>query len=237
VRRIVQKKYKFSRQEQDDYAIRSYQRAAMALEKGFFKEETVPVPIKSKKEVTTHVIEDEEIKKVDYAKISTLKPAFDKSGTVTAANSSKINDGASSLIITSAQYAKNNNLKPLAKIISFADAERDPIEFPTAPALAIPIALKRAQLTVNDIDFWEINEAFSVVVLANIKELGLDLEKTNVLGGAVSIGHPIGSSGGRILTTLLHHLQRTAKRYGCVAICNGGGGASAMIVERIQKNY
>jgi len=128
---------------------------------------------------------------------------------------------------------KKNNLKPLARIVGFADAEREPIEFTTAPALAIPIALKRAGLTIKDIDFWEINEAFSVVVLANIKELGLDLEKINVLGGGVSLGHAIGSSGSRIVTSLVHHLQQTKKRYGCAAICNGGGGATAIVVERL----
>jgi len=176
---------------------------------------------------------DEEITKVDFAKLPTLKPAFDKNGTVTAANSSKINDGASAVILTSAENAQKTGRKPLARIISFADAEKDPIEFPTAPSLAIPLALKRAGLKASDIDLWEINEAFSVVALANIKELGLNPDKVNVLGGAVAIGHPIGSSGSRILVSLIHHLKRINGRYGCAAICNGGGGASAIIVERL----
>jgi acetyl-CoA C-acetyltransferase len=226
------KKYKIGRQEQDDYAIRSYKRASEALQNGIWNEEIVPVTVPSKKgDVVVSV--DEEIQKVDFTKLPALKPAFDKNGTVTAANSSKINDGASAIILTSASNAQKTNRKPIARIISFADAERDPIECPTAPALAIPIALKRAGLKINDIDLWEINEAFSVVALANIKELGLNPDKVNVLGGAVALGHPIGSSGCRIVVSLIHHLRRTGGRYGCAAICNGGGGASAIIVERL----
>eukprot|EP01124_Arcella_intermedia_P001733 TRINITY_DN1094_c0_g1_i1.p1 TRINITY_DN1094_c0_g1~~TRINITY_DN1094_c0_g1_i1.p1 ORF type:complete len:414 (+),score=67.95 TRINITY_DN1094_c0_g1_i1:110-1351(+) len=227
------KKYGLTREMQDEYAIRAYKRSADALEKGYFKDEIVPVSVPGKKGDTL-VVEDEEIRKVDFSKLSTLKPAFDKNGTVTAANASKLNDGASAVLLTSAEYAKQNNLKPLARVVSFADAERDPIDFPIAPALAIPLALKRANLTINDIDIFEVNEAFSTVPLANIKELNLDIEKLNPLGGGVSMGHAIGSSGCRIVVTLLHHLRRTNKRYGCAAICNGGGGATSIVIENLD---
>jgi len=167
--------------------------------------------------------------------MTSLKPAFDKEGSVTAANSSTLKDGASAVILTSADYAKRNSLKPLAKILSYADAATKPIDFTIAPSLAVPKALQKAGLKIEDIDLWEINEAFSVVALANIKILGLDPEKVNVNGGGVSLGHPIGSSGSRIVTTLIHELHRTGKRYGCAAICNGGGGASALVIERISE--
>jgi len=173
------------------------------------------------------------VSKVNFEKLPTLKPAFLANGTITAANASKLNDGASALVLASELYANEKRLKPIARIIGFADAQCDPIEFPVAPALAIPLALQRANLRQSDIDWWEINEAFSVVVLANVKLLGLDAAKVNPLGGAVSLGHPIGSSGARTLATLIHHLRATKKRYGCAAICNGGGGASAVVVESL----
>eukprot|EP01125_Pyxidicula_operculata_P022257 TRINITY_DN8992_c0_g1_i1.p1 TRINITY_DN8992_c0_g1~~TRINITY_DN8992_c0_g1_i1.p1 ORF type:complete len:415 (+),score=131.41 TRINITY_DN8992_c0_g1_i1:41-1285(+) len=226
------KKYNISRQEQDEYAILSFKRAAQATKDGHFKNEIVPVTIAGKKGDVV-VSEDEGFKSADFNKIPTLRPAFIKDGTVTAANSSTLNDGASALVVVSGEYASQHNLKPLARIVSFADAERLPIEFPTAPALAIPIALKRAGLTVDQIDLWEINEAFAVVALANQRELKIPLEKLNVLGGGVSLGHPIGASGARIVTTLIHHLHQTNKRYGCASICNGGGGATAIIVEKL----
>jgi acetyl-CoA C-acetyltransferase len=226
------KKYNISRKEQDEYAIKSYQRALESIKNGYFKDEIIPVTVSSKKGDEVISV-DEEVQKVDFSKLPNLKPAFDKNGTVTAANASKINDGASALLLTSAEKAQKLHKTPIARIISFADAERDPIEFPTAPALAIPIALQRAGLSAQQIDFWEINEAFSVVALANIKELGLNPDKVNVLGGAVALGHPIGSSGSRIIVSLIHHLRRTGGRYGCAAICNGGGGASAIVIERL----
>lgn len=188
------KKHGFSREDQDAHAIQSYKSAAASWEAGHFKNEVVPVTVNLGKGKTAVVSEDEEYKKVDFTKVPSLKPAFlqDGTGTVTAANASNLNDGASTLILTSEEYAKSKGLKPLAKIVSFADAERDPIEFTVAPAYAIPIALKRANLTVKDIDLWEINEAFSVVALVNTKLLNLDPAKVNVNGGAVALGHPIG---------------------------------------------
>jgi len=183
-------------------------------------------------EKKTTVLKDEEFEKIDLKKLPSLPPAFDKkSGTVTAANSSTLNDGASALVLTSKSYAQKNNITPLGRVVAYADAAVDPIDFTTAPSVAIPIALKRANLTIQDIDLWEINEAFSVVALANMKILNLDPTKVNVSGGGVSLGHPIGASGARIVTSLLHGLQRLGKRYGCAAICNGGGGATAIIVE------
>jgi len=228
------KKHKFSRQDQDNFAIQSYKKAAQAVQSGFFANEIIAVQIKDKKGGTTAITLDEEVSKVNYEKLPTLKSAFTTDGTITAANASKLNDGASALVLTTPHYAKQHHLKPIAKIIGYADAACDPIEFPVAPALAIPLALQRAGLTKDDIDWWEINEAFSVVILANIKLLNLDANKVNPLGGAVSLGHPIGSSGARIVSTLVHHLQRTKKKYGCAAICNGGGGASAIVVQRLE---
>jgi len=226
------KTYNITREQQDDYAIRSYQLAAQAVATGAFNDEIIPVTI-TKKDKTTHIKLDEEPNKVIYDKIKTLKPAFSNPGTITAANSSKLNDGASALVVVSEDYAKKHNHKPIAKIIGFADAARDPIQFPVAPVDAIPLALSRAGLTKDQIDLWELNEAFSVVALANVLLLKLDIKKVNVLGGAVALGHPIGSSGARIITTLVHHLHRTNLKYGCAAICNGGGGASAIVIEKL----
>lgn len=222
-----------SREEQDEYAITSYKRAIEATEKGYFKDEIIKMKVKDRKGNVTEVEKDEELDKVRFDKIPQLRPVFDKEGTVTAANASSINDGAAALLVMSADKAKELGLKPLAKILSSASAAKAPEWFTTAPADAIPIALKKAGLTKNDIDLFEINEAFSVVALANNQILELDPEKVNIHGGAVSIGHPLGCSGARILVTLIHALRRTKGKYGCAGICNGGGGASSMVIEML----
>jgi acetyl-CoA C-acetyltransferase len=221
------KKYNISREEQDAYAIESYKRASNAVSSGRFKAEIAPVTIDLGRKGTVTVSEDEEYTKVDFSKVPSLKPVFHSSGTITAANASTLNDGASAVILAHA----STSVKPLARILAMADAECDPKFFTIAPSLAVPKCLEMAGLETGDVDLWEINEAFSAVALANIKLLGLDPAKVNVFGGAVSLGHPIGSSGCRLLVTLLHQLQKGQK--GCVAICNGGGGASAMIIERL----
>jgi len=227
------KKYNISREEQDKFAIESYRRANEAWKSGFFHKEVVPVTISGKRGESTVISEDEEYKKIKLDKLSTLKPAFDKNGTVTAANASSLNDGASALILASSKKAHQLGIKPLARILSFADAAQAPIDFPTSPALAIPLALKRAGLNISDIDFFEINQAFAVVSLANIKILQLDPSKVDVNGGAVALGHPIGSSGSRLIVTLLNTLIERNKRYGVAAICNGGGGSSAIVIEKL----
>ncbi|MEQ8524806.1 acetyl-CoA C-acyltransferase [Gracilimonas sp.] len=222
-----------SREEQDEYAINSYKRAIDATEKGYFKDEVIKIKVKDRKGNVTEVEKDEELDKVRFEKIPELRPVFDKEGTVTAANASSINDGAAAVLVMSAEKAKELGLKPLAKILSHASAAKAPEWFTTAPADAIPIALKRAGLTKNDIDLFEINEAFSVVALANNQILELDPEKVNIHGGAVSIGHPLGCSGARIIVTLIHALRRTQGKYGCAGICNGGGGASSLVLEML----
>lgn len=222
-----------SREQQDEYAITSYKRAIEATEKGYFKDEMITMKVKDRKGNVTEVDKDEELGKVRFDKIPQLRPVFDKEGTVTAANASSINDGAAALLVMSADKAKELGLKPLAKILSSASAAKAPEWFTTAPADAIPIALKKAGLTKNEIDLFEINEAFSVVALANNQILELDPEKVNIHGGAVSIGHPLGCSGARILVTLIHALKRTKGKYGCAGICNGGGGASSMVIEML----
>jgi acetyl-CoA C-acetyltransferase len=224
-------KYNISREEQDKYAIESYKRATAATKEGKFKEEIVPISVPQKKGDAIVFVEDEEFQKVNYDKIPTLKPVFDPKGTVTAANASALNDGAAAVVLMSAERAKAAGLKPLARIRGFADAATFPKEFTVAPALAIPRALSSARLKQTDIDLWEINEAFAVVVLANMKLLGLDHSKVNVRGGAIALGHAIGSSGARITVTLIHALSKN--KLGCAAICNGGGGASALILERL----
>lgn len=224
---------KISREEQDEYAINSYKRAIEATEKGYFKDELIKIKVKDRKGNVTEVEKDEELGKVRFEKIPDLRPVFDKEGTVTAANASSINDGAAAVLVMSADKAKELGLKPLAKILSHASAAKAPEWFTTAPADAIPIALKRAGLTKNDIDLFEINEAFSVVALANNQILELDPEKVNIHGGAVSIGHPLGCSGARIIVTLIHALRRTKGKYGCAGICNGGGGASSLVLEML----
>jgi acetyl-CoA C-acetyltransferase len=223
----------FSREDQDAFAIASYERSAASWKDGKFQNEVVPVAVPQRKGDPVIVSEDEEYKNVRMDKIPELRPAFDRNGTITAANASTINDGASAVVLMSADKARELGVTPLAKIVSYADAAHEPEWFTTAPAKALPIALGKAGLSDSDIDFFELNEAFSVVGLANIKILGLDPEKTNVNGGAVSLGHPLGSSGSRIIITLLNILDQHQARYGAAGICNGGGGASAMVIERI----
>ena len=225
-------KYGFTREEQDAFAIRSYKNSAAATEGGRFKDEIVPVEVVSRKG-TIMMTEDEEYKNVNFEKVPTLRPAFTKEGTVTAANASTINDGASALVLVSGEMVRKLNLKPLARIVSFADGEHEPEWFTTAPTIAAPIALKRAGLKISDIDYFEVNEAFAVVPMSFAKVLDFDPELMNVNGGACSLGHPLGCSGARILTTLNHVLQQKNAKYGMAAICNGGGGASAMIIEKL----
>lgn len=225
-------KYEISRAQQDEFAIRSYTRSAAATEGGKFATEIIPVEIKTRKGVVV-MSADEEYKNVSFDKLPTLRPAFSKDGTVTAGNASTINDGASALVLASAEKVKELGLTPLARIVSFADAEHEPEWFTTAPTKAAPLALKRAGLSMNDISFFEINEAFSVVTMAFAKEFGLSPEQVNIFGGAVSLGHPLGCSGARILTTLNSVLHDQNAKYGLAAICNGGGGASAMILEKL----
>ena len=227
--------YNISREEQDAFAIQSYKRSAAAWEAGKFAEEIVPVSIPQRKGEPVIFAEDEEYKAVKFDKIPALPTVFQKeNGTVTAANASTLNDGASALILMSREKAEELGLKPLAKIVSYADAAQEPEKFTTAPAKALPIALEKAGLTKDDIDFFEFNEAFSVVGLANNKILGLDDAKVNVNGGAVSLGHPLGSSGSRIIVTLINVLKQNKAKYGAAAICNGGGGASAIVIENLQ---
>lgn len=225
-------KYNISREAQDAYAIQSYRRAEAATTAGQFQSEIVPVEVIGRKG-STMVHEDEEYKNVFYDKIPTLKSAFTKEGTVTAANSSSINDGAAALVVMSRRKADELGIKPLARIIGYADAEQEPQWFTTAPTKAVPMALDRAGLSINDIDYFEVNEAFSVVPLAFSNVLGVPQEKLNVYGGAVSIGHPLGASGARIVTTLTNVLQQRGGKYGAVGICNGGGGASALVLEKL----
>lgn len=225
-------KYGISRQKQDEYAIQSYRRAENATASGTFAAEIVPVDVTGRKGIVT-ISEDEEFRNVIYDKIPSLKPAFTKEGTVTAANASTINDGASALVVMSRKKADELGLKPLARILGYADAEQEPEWFTTAPVKAVPVAVERAGLALSDIDFFEVNEAFSVVPLAFGQLLDVPQEKMNVLGGAVSIGHPLGASGARIVTTLTNVLQQQNGRYGAVGICNGGGGASALVIEKL----
>jgi len=224
-------KHGISRESMDSHAIESYKRADRAWKSGAFDAEVAPVTIKGKKGDTI-IKEDEEYKKVIFEKIPTLAPAFKKQGgTITPANSSNLNDGASALILMSAEKAQQLGLKPLAKVISWADAGVDPIDFPIAPTLALPIALKRANLTVKDISLFEINEAFSVVVRIAEKVLSIDPAKININGGAVALGHAIGNSGSRIVVSLVHALQ--PGQYGAAGICNGGGAASALVIQKL----
>jgi len=226
-------KYEISREEQDAYAIRSYELSKASTDAGIFKNEIVGVSVPQRKGDPITITEDEEYKKVIFEKVPKLRPAFSKEGTVTAANASTINDGASALILASAEKVKELGLKPIAKIVSFADAAQEPEWFTTAPTIAAPLALKRAGMSMSDIDYLEVNEAFSVVPLAFNKVLGIDPDKVNVHGGSVSLGHPLGASGARILTTLCNVLQTKDAKTGLLAICNGGGGASAMVIERV----
>ncbi len=229
--------YNITREQQDQFAIQSYKRSAAATENGFFLNEIIPVEIPSSKGgEPTVIIEDEEFKKVKFEKIPLLKPVFTKDGTVTAANASTINDGAAALVLASADVVSESGLKPIARIVAYADAEQDAAWFTTTPILATKKVLKKAGLSLDDIDYFEVNEAFAVVALAFISALDLDAEKVNVFGGAVSLGHPLGASGARIIATLLSVLEQKGGRYGLAAICNGGGGASAIIVERLKAD-
>ncbi|MFD2099151.1 acetyl-CoA C-acyltransferase [Flagellimonas iocasae] len=224
--------YKFSREDQDAYAIQSYKRSAAAWESGKFKDEVIPVEVPQRRGEPIIVSEDEEYKNVKLDKIPALRPAFTKEGTVTAANASTINDGAAAVVLMSEEKAKELGLEPLAYIKGYADAAHEPEWFTTAPAKALPKALERAGVSISDIDYFEFNEAFSVVGLANIKLLGLTDANVNVNGGAVSLGHPLGCSGARITITLLNVLKQNNAKLGAAAICNGGGGASAIVLER-----
>lgn len=228
------KKYSITREEQDAYAIQSYQRSKAATESGAFKGEIVPVAIPQRKGDPLIMEEDEEYKRVKFEKIPNLRPVFTKDGTVTAANASTINDGASALVIASKKKVDELGLKPIAKILAFADAAQEPKWFTTAPTIAAPLALKKAGLNFSDVDYFEVNEAFSVVALAFNKVLDLDQSKVNVHGGAVSLGHPLGASGARIVTTLNGVLDAKDGTIGLAAICNGGGGASSIVLERMN---
>ena len=225
--------YEFTRENQDAFAIESYTRSANAWKDGKFADEIVSVEIPQKKGDPILFSEDEEYKNVFLDKIPSLRPAFTKDGTVTAANASTINDGGAALILMSAEKAKELKLKPLAKIRSYADAAHEPKWFTTAPAKALPKALAKANININEVDFFELNEAFSVVGLANMKILGLSKEKVNINGGAVSLGHPLGVSGARIVIALTSILAQNNAKIGAAAICNGGGGASAIVLEKI----
>lgn len=230
---ICAKECNISREQQDKFAITSYKRAIEAHKKGYFDNEIITMKVKDRKGNVTEVREDEELGRVNFDKIPSLRPVFDKEGTVTAANASSINDGAAGVLLMSEEKAKELGLKPLAIIRSHASAAKAPEWFTTAPADAIPISLKRANIDIKDVDLFEINEAFSVVSLANNQILELNPDIVNIHGGAVSIGHPIGCSGARIIVTLLHALKKTGKSIGTAGICNGGGGASAMTVEMV----
>ncbi|MDB4134863.1 thiolase family protein [Flavobacteriaceae bacterium] len=224
-------KYNLSKQDQDDFAVESYSRSKNAWENGKFKNEIIPVEIKDRRGNITIVDEDEEYKNFNEDKLRSLRPVFTKDGTVTAGNASTINDGASALILMSLEKCKSLNLNPIAKILAYSDVAQDPKWFTTSPAKAVPKVLEKAKLKINDIDLFELNEAFSVVGLANIKILNIDKNKVNVNGGAVSLGHPLGCSGARIVTTLINTLIQNDKKTGLAAICNGGGGASSIIIQ------
>jgi acetyl-CoA C-acetyltransferase len=224
------RKFNFTREQQDAFALESYRRAAEAYKNGWFKDELFDVEIAGRGE-TTFVKEDEEYKKLRPEKVATLKPAFSKDGTVTAVNASKLNDGASAVVLMSGEKVKQLGIKPIAKLIGYGDAEQAPDDFTTSPGIAIPKAIAKAGLTLKDIEYFEINEAFSNVTMANTQLLGLDPARVNAFGGAVSLGHPVGSSGARIICTLISVLKHKGGKYGCAGICNGGGGASAVVLE------
>jgi acetyl-CoA C-acetyltransferase len=230
---LCAKEYNISREDQDNFAITSYTRASDAWKAGRFDNEIVPVSVPQRKGDPILVSEDEEYKNVFLDKIPGLKPAFDKEGTITAANASTLNDGASALVLASAEAVEKYGLKPIAKIVSYADAAQAPEWFTTAPSLAVPKALEKAGLKTSDVDYWELNQAFSVVGLANIKILGLDASKVDVNGGAVALGHPLGNSGSRVIVTLINVLKQNNAKIGAAGICNGGGGASAMVIENL----
>ncbi len=226
---------KVSREDQDAFATESYKRSQAAWEAGRFKDEIVPVEIPSKKGEPVIISKDEEPWNVKFDKIASLKPAFGKEGTVTAANASTMNDGAAAVVLMSKEKADNLGIKPLAVLRGYADAEQEPEWFTTTPSIALPIAVKRAGLQMSDIDYVELNEAFSVVGIVNAKKMNLDPAKVNINGGAVSLGHPLGCSGARIIVTLVNILKQKNGKYGAAGICNGGGGASAMVIERMDR--
>ena len=230
---LCAKEKSISREEQDAFTVESYNRSAAAWSAGKFSDEITPVEIPQRRGDAVIFSEDEEYKNVKMEKIPTLRPVFDKEGTITAANASTLNDGASALILASAEKVAELGLTPIAKIRACADAAHAPEWFTTAPSKALPIALKRAGLENSDVDFWELNEAFAVVGIVNNKELGLDPAKVNVNGGAVSLGHPLGNSGSRIIVTLINVLKQNGGKIGAAGICNGGGGASAMVIENV----
>lgn len=224
----------FSREEQDNYAVNTYKRAQAATEAGLFKE-IVPVEVPGARGKPPVVVDrDDEVKNLNEAKLRAMRPAFKPNGTVTAPNAAPLNDGAAAVVLMSEAKVKELGVKPIAKILGWGDAEREPERFTVAPALAVPKAIQHAGLSASDVDFYEINEAFSVVALANIKLLGLDPEKVNVFGGSVAIGHPLGCSGARIISTLTSVLKEKNAKIGCAGICNGGGGASAIVIENLQ---
>lgn len=222
-----------TREMQDAFAIESYRRSAAAADKGYLKDEIIPVEIPQRGKDPILITQDEEYTKVNFDKIATLKPVFDKEGTITAANASTLNDGAAAVVLMSREKAEALGVKPIARILGFADAEQEPKWFTTSPALAIPKALKNAGITAADVDYYEINEAFAVVSLANHQKLNLKNDNVNIFGGAVSLGHPLGASGARIVTTLCNVLDKKNGRIGVTGICNGGGGASAIVLEKI----
>ncbi|TXK49263.1 acetyl-CoA C-acyltransferase [Pontibacter qinzhouensis] len=224
---------KITREMQDEYAVNSYKKVAEAAKAGNLKDEIVPVEVPQRGKDPLVVAEDEEYLKVNFDKITSLKPVFDKAGTVTAANASTLNDGAAAVLLMSKEKAEELGVKPIARIRGFADAEQDPIWFTTTPSLAIPKALKNAGLEASEVDFYEINEAFSVVSIANNQKLGLEGGNVNVYGGAVSLGHPLGASGARILVTLCNVLDKKGGKIGVTGICNGGGGASSIVIEKM----
>lgn len=226
------KKFNFTREDQDAFAIESYRRAAEAHKNGWFAEEMFEVEIAGRGE-STFVKDDEEYKKLRADKVATLKPAFGKEGTVTAVNASKINDGAAAVVLMSGDKVKALGLKPIAKLVGYADAEQAPDDFTTSPALAMPKAAAKAGLSIKDVEYFEINEAFANVTMANTQLLGIDPERVNVFGGAVALGHPVGASGARIICTLISVLKQKGGKYGSAGICNGGGGASAVVIEKL----
>lgn len=226
------RKFNFTREQQDAFALESYRRATEAYKNGAFANELFDVEIPGKGE-STFVKEDEEYKKLRADKVATLKPAFGKDGTVTAVNASKINDGAAAVVLMSGKKVKELGLKPIAKVLGYADAEQAPDDFTTSPAIAMPKAIAKAGLKLEDIQYFEINEAFSNVTMANTQLLGLNPDNVNVFGGAVSLGHPVGASGARIVCTLISVLKSKQGKYGCAGICNGGGGASAIVIEKL----
>lgn len=230
---LTAKKFDISREEQDNFAINSYKQTAKSWTSGKFNDEVIPVPIPQRKGDPIMMTEDEEYKNVNFDKIPNLRPVFEKDGSVTAANASTINDGAACVILVSEKKLKELGLEPMAEVLSFADAAHQPELFTTAPSVALPIALERAGCSINDVDAFELNEAFSVVGLVNNKLLNLDASKVNMNGGAVSMGHPLGASGARIVVTLLHVLKQNSGSLGAAAICNGGGGASAMVIKNV----